>query len=134
TALPGSAPFDTAMDHTGGEDDVLFADIQARGGRFGWAADAWVEEVAPPHRARLTYVFRRAFAFGQGPCQTAARQRDWVAVARWMIIGAGQAVVFSLTAAALSMARHPRRFAYAERAVSGLGKLLWMGFEPHLYG
>ncbi|MFW2346013.1 MAG: glycosyltransferase family 2 protein, partial [Brevundimonas mediterranea] len=44
TALPGPAPFDSAMDQTGGEDDRLFTALQARGGRFGWAADAWVDE------------------------------------------------------------------------------------------
>ena len=47
TALPGSAPFDTAADQAGGEDDALFATLADRGGRFGWAAGAWVDEIAP---------------------------------------------------------------------------------------
>ncbi|MDZ4372356.1 MAG: glycosyltransferase, partial [Phenylobacterium sp.] len=71
-ALPGSAPFDTGADQAGGEDDALFAALAARGGRFGWAADARVEEFAPAHRATLRYALARAFAYGQGPSQTAA--------------------------------------------------------------
>ncbi|KAK0354793.1 hypothetical protein LTR94_011255 [Friedmanniomyces endolithicus] len=77
TALPGDAPFDTAMNETGGEDDRLFTALQARGGRFGWAADAWVDEFAPPDRATLNYALLRAFAYGQSPSQMAAARRDW---------------------------------------------------------
>ena len=47
-ALPGDAPFDVAMNETGGEDDRLFTGLMMRGGRFGWAAGAWVDEFAPP--------------------------------------------------------------------------------------
>lgn len=47
TALPGEAPFHVGSDQIGGEDDVLFAALKARGGQFGWAADAWVDEFAP---------------------------------------------------------------------------------------
>ena len=72
TALPGSAPFDVGADQAGGEDDALFAALADRGGRFGWAAGAWVDEIAPAHRATLGYALSRAFAFGQGPSQTAA--------------------------------------------------------------
>ena len=64
TALPGAAPFDVSADQSGGEDDALFAALAARGGRFGWAADAWVEEFAPAHRATLSYALARAFAYG----------------------------------------------------------------------
>ena len=49
TALPGPAPFDVAADQTGGEDDALFTAVRARGGRFGWAANAWVEELSLIH-------------------------------------------------------------------------------------
>ena len=103
TALPGPAPFDTGADQAGGEDDALFAALAARGGRFGWAADAWVEEFAPAHRATLTYALARAFAYGQGPSQTAAAAKDWPAVARWMVIGAGQTAVFGAASAALTL-------------------------------
>ena len=75
TALPGAAPFDVSADQSGGVDDALFAGLAARGGRFGWAADAWVEEFAPPHRATLRYALTRAFAYGQGPPRPRRKKR-----------------------------------------------------------
>jgi succinoglycan biosynthesis protein ExoM len=60
TALADPAPFDTAADLTGGEDDLLFTALKASGARFGWAAEAFVYEYAPHHRARLGYTLRRA--------------------------------------------------------------------------
>ncbi len=135
TALPGPAPFDLASDQSGGEDDALFSALAARDGRFGWAAGAWVDEFAPPHRATLKYVLTRAFAYGQGPSQTAARNRNWPAVARWMLIGAAQAVVWGAVAAGLTLVANSRRADAFDRTARGLGKLFWMTrFEPHFYG
>ena len=135
TALPGAAPFDASADQSGGEDDALFAALQARGGTFGWAADAWVEEFAPPHRATMRYALSRAFAYGQGPSQTAAKARDWPGVAKWMIVGAVQAFVWGLAAIVTTVIAHPSRARMMDRAARGLGKIFWMkGFEPHFYG
>ncbi|MBX9615384.1 MAG: glycosyltransferase [Caulobacteraceae bacterium] len=135
SALPGPAPFDAAADQSGGEDDVLFAALKARGGRFGWAADAWVEEFAPPHRATMRYALARAFAFGQGPSQTAAKAGDPLGVLRWMAIGVGQTGVWGLAALALTVINHPSRAQLMDRTARGLGKVFWMkGFEPHFYG
>ncbi|MGO4409843.1 MULTISPECIES: glycosyltransferase family 2 protein [unclassified Brevundimonas] len=135
TALPSATPFNTAADQSGGEDDALFAALAARGGRFGWAADAWVDEFAPPHRARLRYALTRAFAYGQGPSQTAAAARDWPGVARWMAIGAAQALVWSVTALALTLVRSPTRAEALDRTARGTGKIFWMkGLEPRFYG
>ena len=135
SALPGDAPFAVAADHSGGEDDALFSALAERGGRFGWAADAWVDEFAPAHRATLDYALRRAFAYGQGPSQTAARHKDWLGVARWMAVGAVQSVVWGITAGALTLIASPRRADILDRAARGLGKVLWMpAFEPRFYG
>ena len=134
-ALPGATPFDTGADQAGGEDDALFAALSARGGRFGWAADARVDEFAPPHRATLAYALARAFAYGQGPSQTAAAARNWVGVARWMAIGAAQAAVWGAASAALTVIASPKRAEMYDRTARGVGKLFWMkGFEPHFYG
>lgn len=135
TALPGSAPFDVSADQSGGEDDALFAALEARGGTFGWSADAWVEEFAPPHRATLRYALSRAFAYGQGPSQTAAKARDWPNVARWMLIGAVQTTVWGLAVVATTAILHPSRARMMDRVARGLGKVFWMkGLEPHFYG
>lgn len=135
TALPGAAPFNPAANQSGGEDDALFAALKARGGRFGWASDAWVDEFAPPHRATLRYALTRAFAYGQGPSQTAAAARDWPMVVRWMAIGAAQTVIWGAAALGLMLIASPRRAELLDRCARGLGKLFWMtGFEPHFYG
>lgn len=135
TALPGPAPFDVAADQAGGEDDALFAALSARGGRFGWAANAWVDEHAPAHRATLRYALSRAFAYGQGPSQTAAAARNWPAVIRWMLIGGAQTLIWSLASFAMIVSRSPRRAEAMDRTARGLGKILWMkGLEPHFYG
>ncbi|MDO1560336.1 glycosyltransferase family 2 protein [Brevundimonas sp. 2R-24] len=135
TALSETAPFDPRMNETGGEDDALFSRLAARGLVFGWAAQAWVDEFAPPERATLAYALKRAFAYGQGPSQTAARDRRPIAVLRWMAIGAAQATVFGALAGLAWLVRSPRRADLSDRAVRGLGKLLWMPlFEPRLYG
>lgn len=135
TALPGAAPFDTAADHSGGEDDALFEALAARGGRFGWAADAWVDEYAPAHRATLRYALSRAFAYGQSPCQAAARRKDGLDVARWMAVGAVQAPVWGLIALGLTLIASSRRARALDKAAQGLGKVFWTRrFEPHFYG
>jgi len=139
SALPDpQAPFSTERDHTGGEDDLLFGTMRDRGARFAWAADAWVWEHVPEHRANLDYALRRAFAYGQGPtaaCAAALPRPRWGGVARWMAIGAIQALAFGLLAAVQWVARAPGRAAALDRAARGLGKLLWFGvFKIEFYG
>lgn len=135
SALPGLAPFDTAMNETGGEDDRLFAALSSRGGRFGWAADAWVDEFAPPDRATLGYALLRAFAYGQSPSQMAAAQGDPLGVVRWMLIGAAQTTVWGLVSLVLTVLNRPSRAETWDRSVRGLGKVFWTKtFEPKLYG
>lgn len=135
TALPGPAPFDAASDQSGGEDDALFSALEQRGGHFGWAADAWVEEFAPHHRATLRYALSRAFAYGQSPSQIAWAARRPHAVAFWMGVGMVQAVVWGLISLGLTLVASPRRAETLDKAARGLGKVLWMqGLEPRFYG
>lgn len=135
TTLVGPTPFDVAADQSGGEDDALFQALARNGVVWGWASQAWVEEAAPAHRANLSYALTRAFAFGQGPSQKAARERDWTGLMRWMVIGAGQSVVFGSIAALQWLTGRASRADWTDRAMRGLGKLFWMKpFEPKLYG
>lgn len=135
SALIGDAPFDTAMNETGGEDDRLFTALQARGGRFGWAADAWVDEFAPADRATLRYALLRAFAYGQSPSQMAADRKDWLGVGRWMAIGLIQTGVFGLASLGLAALQKPSRAQMFDKAARGMGKVFWTKtFEPKLYG
>jgi glycosyltransferase involved in cell wall biosynthesis len=133
TALSGDAPFDAAHDQIGGEDDRLFQRLDAQGGRFAWCAEAWVWEHASAHRCRVSYVMRRAFSYGQTPTTDAAHLRNWSGVARWMAIGAAQAAVYGAAAAGLWALRSPKRLPLADRAVRGLGKVIWW-VTPKFYG
>ncbi len=128
-------PFDPKQDRMGGEDDVLFAAMQRRGARFGWAPDALVSEHVPTSRANLRYALARSFAFGQGPSQTAALQRAPHRVAFWMMLGAAQTLAYGAAALALWPTRSQRRGLLLGRAAQGLGKVFWIdAFAPRLYG
>ena len=125
TALAGATPFDTAADAAGGEDDRLFARLSAEGVRYGWAAEAWVYEYAPAHRARLAYTLKRAFGYGQSPSQIAARAHHPLGVLKWMGVGAAQSLIYAPLAAGLLLLRHPKGAEFADRAARGLGKVFW---------
>ncbi len=136
-ALPDPV-FDLQTNDIGGEDDLLFADIARRGGRLAWAGDALVYEHVDPARLTRAALFRRSFAFGQGPSQTAADQKRWHGVAMWMAVGALQAAAFGpaaclMDAAGLGPSR--LRAQLLDRASQGVGKLAWLNrFAPRLYG
>lgn len=136
-ALPHpDAPFSSARNRIGGEDDLLFAQMKTDGARIAWAAEAWVSEHVPPERATLGYTLRRGFAFGQGPSSAAAAAgpQRWAMVPLWMGVGLGQAVVYGALAA-WKRARRVDSAATLDRAVQGLGKLLWFPpFKLAFYG
>jgi len=135
TVLIGDHPFDVRHDEIGGEDDALFSALKARGGRFAWAAEALVFEHAPAHRATLAYALTRGFAYGQGPSQTAARERRWGSVAKWMLVGAAQAAIYGPLAAIQWVMGAEGCWDTLDRMVRGLGKLFWTErFEPKVYG
>ena len=125
SALSGPAPFDTAANETGGEDDRLFQRLKADGAKFGWAGEALVFEHAPRHRSTLAYAFQRAFGYGQTPAQIAARDGDTIGVIKWMIVGAAQGFVFGLAALLVYPLARIRALPLADRAARGLGKVFW---------
>jgi succinoglycan biosynthesis protein ExoM len=126
-------PFDARANQTGGEDDLLFASWHEAGAAFAWAADAWVIEHVAPERTKLMHGVKRAFAYGQGPCETAWSMRDYKALARHMLVGAGQAAIFGLTAATLLTLRRSSGLVALDRAARGAGKVFWF-FEQRFYG
>lgn len=137
-ALDGPAPFDAGQNELGGEDDVLFRKVAAAGGVFGWAPDALVHEVVPPHRATWAYVLRRAFTYGHNTTAQYAEdgdRRDPLRLAGWMARGAAQALGMGMIAALLWAARRPRWAWALDKAARGAGKVLWFGpFRQRLYG
>jgi succinoglycan biosynthesis protein ExoM len=135
-AFPSAEPFSPKHNEIGGEDDVLFQSMQAKGAKFAWAPDAWVWETPDASRVTLAYTLRRAFAYGQGPAAAAwTGRRNVFAVAYWMAVGAAQVIVHGAAALVGCLARTPRRaFAY-RRFFEGAGKVLWFPFiKPRFYG
>ncbi len=136
-ALPSGQPFDAARNETGGEDDLLFAQMQARGAVFAWSAEAWVWEDPMVHRACLNYTLKRAFAYGQGPSAACAASRpvNLPGIVFWMCVGAAQAVLYGIAAGALWAVGAPRRARMLDKAVRGLGKVFWgRPFSLGFYG
>lgn len=134
-SLPGDRPFAEVRNHIGGEDDLLFAGMARAGARFAWAPQAWVWEDPAPERQTLRYALARAFAYGQGPTVAAISAGRRGRAARWMAVGAVQAVAFGALAA-LSYGLRRRDWPQAlDRAARGLGKLLWWDwFKIGFYG
>ncbi|MBC7768560.1 MAG: glycosyltransferase family 2 protein [Phycisphaerales bacterium] len=129
----GATPFDVRADQSGGEDDLLFASWREAGASFAWAADALVTEHLGAERTRLSHGLKRAFAYGQGPSETAWASRKYAALARHMCIGAGQAAVYGI-ASGVALAGSPAHaLALLDRATRGAGKVFWF-WEQRFYG
>lgn len=130
-------PFSAERNQIGGEDDLLFGHMQARGARFAWAAEAVVWEDPAPERLGLSYTLRRAFAYGQGPSEHCASLNppDWIGVAKWMAVGLVQAGGYGLLALFKYVTRASDRAFALDRMVRGLGKTFWGGpFKVTFYG
>lgn len=136
-ALPAHQPFAVERNQIGGEDDLLFGNLQAAGARFAWAPKAWVWEDPVPSRLTLRYTLARAFGYGQGPTEHcwSSTPRDMAGVIKWMLVGLAQAAVFGPIALARWALRRPDRAAALDRAARGLGKTFWWGpFRLNFYG
>ncbi len=129
----GEAPFDTRTDQSGGEDDVLFASWAEAGARFAWAHDALVTEHIARDRARVMHGLRRAFAYGQGPCEAAWTARDYLSLARHIGVGAGQAALYGAASAFIAPLSRARALSLLDRAARGAGKVFWF-LEQRFYG
>jgi glycosyltransferase involved in cell wall biosynthesis len=127
------APFDARADERGGEDDVLFASWADAGATFAWAADAQVVEHLGAERTHIRHGLKRAFAYGQGPCETAWSARKFATVARHMCVGAAQALVFGASSAIVVAGSTPRALLLLDRAARGAGKVFWF-WEQRFYG
>ncbi len=126
-------PFDPRANQTGGEDDALFASWREAGASFAWAADAWVIEHVGAERSRLSYGLKRAFAYGQGPCELAWAGRAYPALARHMSVGLAQMLAYGAASALVILLRRASGLALLESAARGAGKVFWF-FQQRFYG
>lgn len=137
TVLRGPTPFNPRTNETGGEDDLLWADVRARGGTFGWAKDAWVYEDVPESRATWAYVTRRSFAYGH---HTSAQWHEGVnpslpKLVYSMMRGLLQIALMAPLGAFLWVIRHEKRAWAFDKLMRGLGKVFWFGpFRQTFYG
>lgn len=136
SALPKDhAPFSVERNDMGGEDDQLFHGLMTDGATIAWAADAPVFEDVPAARSRLGYTLLRAFAYGQGPSYTAARNGKPFTAAAWMCQGVAQAIIFGLWGGLLLLLRRAGSAEKLDKAARGCGKLIWFSpFKVGFYG
>ena len=135
--LKGEKPFNPDTNETGGEDDLLFAEVSANGGQFAWAHDAWVYEDVPDNRANWNYLSRRSFAFGHNTTSIFfdAKEPNYVGGVIMMARGALQTLVMGFACLGLFAIGHPKRAWAYDKMLRGLGKVLWFGpFKMRFYG
>jgi succinoglycan biosynthesis protein ExoM len=123
-----SPPFDPAF-NGGGEDVWLFRHlVEDHRVSFHWCPDAMVHEIVPANRATFAYLRSRRFSGGQLRCLVesgAGGVRGTLQVAKWMLVGGAQVVVFGLGALVLRAVAPDRAERFALTASAGAGKLLW---------
>lgn len=135
--LKGEKPFNPDTNETGGEDDMLFAEVRANGQKFAWAHEAWVYEDVPDTRASWKYLSRRSFAFGHNTTSIFfdAKEPNYFAGILMMARGTAQTFAMGLVALVLFATRN-QKWAWAyDKMLRGLGKVLWFGpFKMRFYG
>jgi len=129
--------FDPTLNEVGGEDDAHFSHILKMGGRIAWTNQANAIEHIPTHRATASYIWKRNFAFGQGPTQNAADQgwRGAPQVLKWMVVGTLQAIIRLPIYAFEKFSGNPQYIHSYGLLSQAIGKIFWFsGFSPRLYG
>jgi hypothetical protein len=120
-------PFDPRLGLSGGEDALFLRGLLRRGRRMVWCAEAVTWEAIPVDRLAARYLLRRSFRGAQTTtfvC-TAIRPRELRRAAFWMAVGCAQVVLYTPAALLLYVLKHERWLTLADKAVGGLGKVLW---------
>jgi hypothetical protein len=92
-----------------------------------WCAEASVREAVPAERLAPRFLLRRAFQRGQATTFACAAVKPpyRAQTVRMMAAGVAQVVVFGVPAVLLRLVNNARWLPLMDRAVLGLGKLLW---------
>jgi len=134
--LPNPA-FDPALNHSGGEDNVFFDHLIAQGAKIAWVEGAATFEHVPADRATLKFVWRRNFAWGQGPSQHEADKglTGLPGILKWMSVGIVQTFAYAPLWAFAKLRRRPESVQHLGRLAQGIGKIFWAeSLAPKLYG
>ena len=136
TALP-TPVFSVALNQTGGEDDVLFRELEKQDINIAWTRAAITLEHVPESRATLKYVWRRNFAFGQTPTHDAAEKgvSGLPRVIFWMGVGLVQILIYGVRFGLSKVRNRPESVFYLGRLGQGFGKVFWADrLSPKFYG
>jgi len=129
--------FDPNLNKSGGEDDALFNHLMQQGARVAWIEKAKTLEHVPDSRATLSYVWRRNFAWGQGPSKHAADRglSGIPGICKWMVVGCVQIALYAGLWSFAKIKRDPNAVRYFGRLAQGVGKVFWSEkLSPRLYG
>ncbi len=129
--------FDPALNQSGGEDDALFTHMMDQGAKVAWIKAATTLEHVPASRATLSYVWRRNFAWGQGPSQHEADKglKGLPGILKWMVIGIAQTCIYTPIWAFTKLMGRTKSVHYLGRLAQGVGKIVWaQRLSPKLYG
>lgn len=130
-------PFDTSLNETGGEDDILFDHLRQNGAKAAWSPNAKSWEIVPIERATPEYIWARNFAFGQGPTNIHASRgfKGLPGIARFMTTGTIQICLYAPIYMVLKLLGHPAYVEYLARTARGFGKVFWANsLSPKFYG
>lgn len=130
-------PFDPALNDIGGEDDVLFHQLREQGVKTVWSPHFSAYEDIPASRATFQYIWKRNFAFGQGPTQLAADRgfKGIFKVIYWMLVGCAQIGVYGFKYGLERLQGKDIAVHSYARLSQAFGKIFWWdGFRPRLYG
>lgn len=129
--------FNPITNETGGEDDLLFREVEANGGIFAWSKKAWVYEDVPRQRASYSYLTPRAFAYGHNTTSQCFDKANpnYIAGVISMLRGTLQTIIMAIITIILWAIKHEKRAWAYDKMLRGLGKVLWFGpFKRSFYG
>ena len=135
--LADPAPFDTRLDHIGGEDVLLFRRLVEAGRRFVWSPRAAVTEHIPASRLDMGFVMKRRYLSGQHRCIVPMLMEPPRRGETALHMAKGAAATLLSAPVALGGRLLARRWPPGATGLlmSGLGKLTWWrGDGPALYG
>jgi len=132
-----SPPFNPDTNETGGEDDLLFSEIQAQGAIIVWTSKTFANENVEDWSMSHEYIRLRSFAYGQGPSRICADPDNFnlKGLVKWSLVGTLQWCVYQPLSILNRVLGHKSYIKFMRKAAEGAGKVLWYEhFRPKLYG
>jgi succinoglycan biosynthesis protein ExoM len=117
----GPLRFELAFGRTGGEDIDFFYRFYDRGGRIGFAPEAWVQDPVPQEREQFRWVAVRWFRFGQTHAERVLSQTRTPADRALAVLTTSAKVGIYAAAALLALPFEVLRIKAAIRAVMHAG-------------